>query len=75
MSNIVHIKPKSVRARNRVREHGHKMKLLKKGTFQGEPAVLVQSLEKTWGRGEKWLGWLTQTEADVTLDEDEEPSC
>lgn len=61
MMNVT-IHPKTSRAKNRVREHGATMELVRRGHFQGEPGVLVRSLGTTW-RGEKWLGWLTHDEA------------
>ncbi len=60
---MVVITPKCTRAKNRVREHGADMKLVREGSFQGRPAILVESLGNTW-RGEKWLGWFTSDEVD-----------
>jgi hypothetical protein len=40
------------------------MKLIRKGNFNGEPAVLVESLRDSW-RGETWMGWLDKNEADI----------
>lgn len=61
----VKILPITTRARNRVREHGEVMVLIKEGYFIGVKAILVESLERTSnsGRSEcKWCGWLTKKE-------------
>jgi len=57
----VKIIPKVQRAKNRVNEHGEVMKLHNESKFQGQPAILVESLGDTW-RGEKWKGWFTADE-------------
>jgi hypothetical protein len=59
--------PTSKRAKERVKQHGEVMELLRAGgSFNGEPAILVQSLENTFPNGgspQKWTGWLTEKEA------------
>lgn len=55
------IDPISQRGKNRVKEHGNIMKLQAAKYIDGIPAVLVESLECTFGE-EKWLGWLTEKE-------------
>jgi hypothetical protein len=60
------ITPTSKRARERVKQHGEVMRLKREGTFQGEPAILVESLGETWscsGTKHKWTGWFTNKEA------------
>ena len=53
------ILPKSQRAKNRIKEHGSKMILIK----ELKNKILVQSIEKTW-RNQFWLGWFDNEEAD-----------
>jgi len=60
------IHPKGTRAKNRIREHGAVMKLLREDLFKGDPAILVESLGDTW-RGETWMGWFTRDEANWRL--------
>lgn len=67
MSKIIEIRPKSQRARNRIAEHGKFMKVISESIFLGFPAILVESLEKTWknkpkSQPEKWKGWFTDQE-------------
>lgn len=60
------ITPKTKRAKERVKKHGEVMHLQRQGTFNGEPAVLVESLNATWSCGKakhKWTGWFTMNEA------------
>lgn len=66
----IRIIPKCKRARERVKQHGEVMKLTQEGNFHGQPAILVCSLEKTWGGEHFWRGWFTDKEADWR----EEPS-
>ena len=66
---IVTIQPKNKRARERVKMHGEEMELLLHGSFRGQEAIHVQSLEKTYScMGEKmfWGGWFTVDEVDIT---------
>lgn len=57
---VVKIIASSQRARNRIKEHGVKMLLLKE---EGDK-FLVESLDKTFNKKtEKWMGWFTQEEA------------
>lgn len=63
----VEITPKSQRARNRVNEHGNIMLVLQEGQYEGTRAVLLESLNRTWGKGDfksPWVGWITEKEAD-----------
>lgn len=57
---LIHVEPKNSRAKNRIKEHGSTMKLIK---VEGDK-FLVQSIEKTWNKNtEHWLGWFTKQEA------------
>ena len=56
------IQPKTKRAKDRVRQHGNVMELLKCGTFDGKPAVLVKSVKRTWAGNQHWKGWFTDDE-------------
>ena len=63
----VKIIPKCRRAKNRINEHGDIMHVVQKGVHEGIPAILVESLEKTWGGDDYkqvWIGWITTKEAD-----------
>lgn len=63
---IITIEPKCKRAKERVKQHGDIMRLRKEGSFNGQPAILVQSLHETWrceGVSRKWNGWFTKSEA------------
>ena len=54
--------PRSKRAKDRVKQHGEDMELVKHGRFDNLPAVLVKSQEKTWSGGQHWFGWFTDAE-------------
>ena len=73
MSNRITIKPISKRARERVRQHGRVMRLLRVDIFQGKKSVLVESLSKSWslkpGTKTTWSGWFTPQEANWTIHE------
>ena len=59
--------PKSKRASNRINEHGEIMHVLKEGHYDGERAILLESLDRTWGKGDfktMWTGWITESEAE-----------
>jgi hypothetical protein len=56
----VRILPKSKRAKDRVQQHGSVMNFVK---TSGDK-FLVESLEGTFRKGEKWTGWFDmETEA------------
>ena len=63
----VNIKPTSQRARNRVREHGDRMKFIRQRVFRGEPAIMVESLLPIDGdpKNRKWFGWFRESEIDM----------
>lgn len=61
--SLVSIFPISARAKNRIREYGNTMILVIEGTFNGDKAILVESLDKIHKGNEKWMGWLTVKEA------------
>jgi hypothetical protein len=66
----IRIIPKTTRAKNRVREHGEIMFLVREDFFRGEMAILVESLEETWQGTtppSKWGGWFKNSEADFEL--------
>jgi len=48
----VKIIPKSIRARNRMKEHGEEMILV----MEHPDAFMVRSIDKTY-RGDHWMGW------------------
>jgi hypothetical protein len=56
------IKPKSKRAKERVKQHGSEMELVRHDNFRGEQAVLVQSVDRTCGN-KHWHGWFRTSEA------------
>jgi len=56
---FIKIKPKTQRAKNRVREHGDIML----ATVIEPDKICVTSLGETW-HGETWSGWFTKLEAD-----------
>ncbi len=58
--NIVTLVPLTKRAKERVEQHGDRMKLVK--TMLGN--ILVESLNPTW-RGQNWLGWFSDSEVKV----------
>jgi hypothetical protein len=63
MSKVkVKIIPKNARVKNRVREHGEIMTLVREGEntqcFPNEKSILVESLNG------KWLGWLGESETE-----------
>lgn len=57
----VEIIPKCKRAKERVAMHGKIMNLLKQ---EPDGKFLVESLEETYRKNQKWLGWFTQQEAE-----------
>jgi hypothetical protein len=62
MEMLIKIIPTSKRAKERIRQHGETMELIKEDAFRGEPAICVKSLDKT-SRGYHWHGWFTNKEA------------
>jgi hypothetical protein len=60
----VKIKPKMKRAKDRVASHGDVMLLMKADVFRNEKSILVQSKGNTFHGGQKWLGWLKESEAE-----------
>jgi hypothetical protein len=73
MKEIVTIQPTSKRAKERTKLHGKDMELELSGLYNGVPAIMVKSLEKTWrcgGEDHHWGGWFTKDEIDIdaTLD-------
>ena len=62
---VVTIVPKSKRAKARVKQHGERMLLKRRGVFRGENAMLVESLDGTSFGGHKWHGWFTEKKANV----------
>lgn len=67
----VKIQPLSKRARERVRQHGDCMLLVRTGTHRGQRAAQFRSLETTWshaGQPHFWSGWFTESEALWTSD-------
>ena len=60
------ITPLTQRAKNDIKNHGKIMWMLRQEPFQGEPAILVESLEETcaFKKDQKttWLGWFTEEE-------------
>ena len=67
----VEIFPITSRAKNRVSEHGKVMRLLEEDFFNGQTAILVQSIRETWNRKNysHWMGWFTESEANWTIKE------
>jgi hypothetical protein len=60
---FVEIIPHSTRAKNRIKEHGPVMRLIRDGAFKGEQAFLVESLFDTFENSSMWIGWFTFQEA------------
>ena len=60
--NLVKIIPITQRAKNRVKEHGSEMTLLK----DLQTKFLVRSLGPT-SQGERWIGWFTTQEAKFVI--------
>jgi len=60
---FVEIVPITKRARERVKQHGKIMLLVRIDTFDGEPAILCESLKQTAAGKKKWGGWFTAREA------------
>ena len=58
----VKIIPTSKRAKDRVNSHGEIMELIRVGTYNNIPAILVRSLDKTSFGHAEWLGWFTLNE-------------
>jgi len=56
------IVPTSKRAKDRVRQHGEEMELVRRDRFNDKPAVLVKSVNKTWSGNQHWTGWFTEDE-------------
>ena len=60
---IIEIIPISKRAKERVQQHGNFMLLVRIDKFDGEPAILCESLKATAAGKKKWGGWFTASEA------------
>ena len=61
----IKIVPTSRRAKDRVRQHGDEMELVKKGKFRGQLAIFVRSLGPTWSGNQHWQGWFTDDEIEM----------
>jgi hypothetical protein len=62
----IRVIPKSKRAKERTRQHGTVMDVVKLGVFRGLPAVLCRSVFRTFKHGSNmthWEGWFREDEA------------
>ena len=63
MGILITVAPNSQRAKNRVKEHGSRMLLLK----EDGDKFLVESIGRTFNKNtEKWMGWFSVKEATFT---------
>ena len=67
----VKIIPITQRAKNRVREHGDLMELVKIGQFNGQPAILAKAFDADPITNSCWLGWFQDDEAVWKIDSKE----
>jgi len=60
--------PKTQRAKNRIKEHGNIMTLIRLANRDGKNSLLVESLEETWslkpGVRQHWMGWFDFSEVE-----------
>jgi hypothetical protein len=68
MKSICRVIPKSRRAKNRVREHGELMEIVREmdsvSCCQGKKGTLVRALNTPEGK-EPWMGWFCVDEAEI----------
>jgi hypothetical protein len=65
----VQVNPKSNWAKNRVRQHGNVFLVKDERIREGEPQMLLESLDKTWtlceGMKMHWCGWFGSKDAEI----------